>query len=110
MPADETKRHSDLLLVARVPAHSPVVNNTVREAGLKGMERLFLVAVERQVLASQRNSRSRIESVNLLFFQVVKIVTLQSRAMKYWSSVNLTLQTKTKRKSQSFEITPFKLT
>lgn len=48
LPADETKRHSDLLLVARVPAHSPVANNTVREADLKGMERLFLVAVERQ--------------------------------------------------------------
>ncbi|KAG0576466.1 hypothetical protein KC19_5G082400 [Ceratodon purpureus] len=48
LPADETKRHSDLLLVARVPPSSPVANNTVREAGLKGMERLFLVAVERQ--------------------------------------------------------------
>lgn len=50
MAADETKRHSDLLLVAKVPEHSTVVNKTVREAGLKGMERLFLVAVERQVL------------------------------------------------------------
>ncbi|XP_024365164.1 probable sodium/sulfate cotransporter 3 [Physcomitrium patens] len=48
LPSDETKRHSDLLLVARVPPESPVANNTVREAGLKGMERLFLVAVERQ--------------------------------------------------------------
>lgn len=56
LPADDTKRHSDLLLVARVPPQSPVVNNTVREAGLKGMERLFLVAVERQVLYLQAGS------------------------------------------------------
>ena len=46
---DQTRRHSDLLFVARVGPGSPAVGNTVRGAGLKRLDRLFLVAVQRQV-------------------------------------------------------------
>lgn len=49
LPGEDTRRHSDLLFVARVRPESPVVNKTVLEAGLRSLERLFLVAVERLV-------------------------------------------------------------
>lgn len=49
LPGEDTKRHSDLLFVAKVRPDSPVANKTVLEAGLRSLERLFLVAVERQV-------------------------------------------------------------
>jgi hypothetical protein len=49
---DQTRRHSDLLFVARVKPGSPAAGSTVRGAGLKRLDRLFLVAVERQVRAN----------------------------------------------------------
>ena len=58
---DQTRRHSDLLFVARIGAGSPAAGNTVRGAGLKRLDRLFLVAVQRQVglLGSCSSSRGR---------------------------------------------------
>ncbi len=55
---DDTKRHSDLLFVARVTPDSPAANNTVRGAGLKRLDRLFLVAVERQVRRRRAAARA----------------------------------------------------
>lgn len=49
LPNDDTTKHSDLLFVARVPPLSPVVGRTIKEAGLTVVERLHLLAVERQV-------------------------------------------------------------
>lgn len=62
LPGDDTKRHSDLLFVARVKPESPAANSTVRAAGLKRLDRLFLVAVERQVRNSRVPSPSRSRS------------------------------------------------
>lgn len=45
----ETRRHSDLLFVAQIPATSRAVGRSIANAGLQFMERVILTAVERDV-------------------------------------------------------------
>ncbi|GAQ88449.1 Na+/dicarboxylate [Klebsormidium nitens] len=69
LPGEDTKRHSDLLFVAKIRLDSPVANKTVLEAGLRSLERLFLVAVERQGHVSHAVGPDFfLESGDLLYF------------------------------------------
>lgn len=52
LPGGETRRHSDLLFIARIPAASRAVGRTISNAGLQFMERVTLTAVERDVSRS----------------------------------------------------------